>query len=270
MTLEAVLIALGLTLFAGLATGVGSLLAFLAKPTNTRFLAFMLGLSAGVMVYVSTIEIFPKALASLSDITTYKHAYILTTIAFFVGIAVIALLDRLVDHDHGNVHEMHDPEEMDDEEEKKRHRLLRMGVFTAIAIAIHNFPEGLATFLSAIEDPVLGIAIAGAIAIHNVPEGIAVSIPIYHATGNRVKAFWYSFASGLSEPIGALLGYFVLIQFFNEYMFGLVFAAVGGVMVFISLDQLLPTAEKYGEHHIAIYGLVSGMVIMASSLVLFL
>ena len=270
MPIETILFAFGLTLFAGLATGVGSALAFLAHPTNTRFLSFMLGLSAGVMVYVSMIEIFPKALASLSAVTDDTTAYTLTTVAFFVGIAVIALLDRLIDHDHGNAHEMHDPQDMDDASIQKRHSLLRMGVFTALAIAIHNFPEGLATFLSAIENPSLGVAIAGAIAIHNIPEGIAVAIPIYHATGSRLKAFWYSFASGLSEPIGALLGYFVLMQFFNDYLFGFIFAAVGGVMVFISLDQLLPTAEKYGEHHIAIYGLVTGMLIMAVSLILFI
>ncbi len=145
-----------------------------------------------------------------------------------------------------------------------------MGTFSALAIAIHNFPEGLATFMSAVTDPTLGVSIAVAIAIHNIPEGIAVAVPIYYATRNRGKAFWWSFLSGLSEPVGALIGYFILMNFFNESTFGLIFAGVAGIMVYISLDELLPTAEEYGEHHIAIGGLIGGMVVMAVSLLLFI
>ncbi len=267
---DPILIAFSLTLFAGLATGIGSLLAFAAKPTNDKFLSIALGFSAGVMLYVSFVEIFVKARASLSEATDETTGYWLATIGFFAGMIIIALIDKCIDYDHGNPHEIHDPKEMDSQQEKRKHRLLRMGLFTALAIAIHNFPEGLTTFLAAMEDPALGVAIAIAIAIHNIPEGIAVSIPIYHATGSRLKAFWYSFASGIVEPIGAVLGYFLLLRFFNDLTFGIVFAAVGGVMVFISLDQLLPTAKKYGEHHLSIYGLMAGMSIMALSLLLFL
>ena len=145
-----------------------------------------------------------------------------------------------------------------------------MGLFTALAIGIHNFPEGIATFLSALNDPALGVAIAIAIAIHNIPEGIAVSVPIYYATGSRKKAFFLSFLSGLSEPVGAVIAYFLLLPFITaenmEMIFGFVMAAVGGIMVFISFDELLPSAEEYGEHHLAIYGLVGGMIVMAVSL----
>ncbi|MEW6711839.1 MAG: zinc transporter ZupT, partial [Candidatus Riflebacteria bacterium] len=165
--------------------------------------------------------------------------------------------------------EMHKIEEMNFEPGKGDPRLMRMGIFTAMAIGIHNFPEGLATFLSALNDPTIGISIAVAIAIHNIPEGISVSIPIYYATGSRRKAFWYSFLSGVSEPIGAIIGYVILISFFNETMFGVIFAGVAGIMVYISLDELLPAAEKYGEHHLSIYGTVLGMAVMAISLVLF-
>ena len=147
---------------------------------------------------------------------------------------------------------------------------MRMGVFSALAIGIHNFPEGLATFIGALQDPALGISIAIAIAIHNIPEGIAVSVPIYFATKNSRKAFLYSFSSGLAEPIGALIGYFLLITFFSDAIFGLVFAGVAGIMVYISLDELLPTAEEYGEHHVAIIGLIAGMVVMSLSLLLFI
>ena len=149
-------------------------------------------------------------------------------------------------------------------------KLMRMGLLSALAIAIHNFPEGLATFTAALKDPSLGISIAIAIAIHNVPEGIAVSVPVYYATGNRKKAFAYSFLSGLAEPVGALVGYFILLPFFNDVVFGVLFASVAGIMVFISFDELLPSAEEYGKHHLTIYGLVAGMVVMAFSLLLFM
>ncbi|HMB00087.1 MAG TPA: zinc transporter ZupT, partial [Spirochaetota bacterium] len=147
-------------------------------------------------------------------------------------------------------------------------RLYRIGIFTALAIAIHNFPEGLATFLSALQDPHLGIAIAVAIAIHNIPEGVAVSVPIYYATGSRKKAFVYSFLSGLAEPLGAIIGYVILYNYLNKFVFGFVFASVAGIMVYISLDELLPAAREYGEHHFSIYGMIIGMLVMAASLLL--
>jgi ZIP family zinc transporter len=268
MELSTVLFALGLTIFAGLSTGIGSALAFYTKKTNETFLSAALGFSAGVMIYVSMIEIFVKARDSLEVFYgNGQFAYFVTTLAFFGGIGLIALIDYLVPEAE-NPHEIHDVNELSEEESKKK-ALLRMGLFSALAIAIHNFPEGLATFMSAIQDPTLGISIAIAIAIHNIPEGIAVSVPVFFATGDKKKAFLYSFLSGLSEPIGALLGYFILRSFLNEALFGIVFAGVAGIMVYISLDELLPTAEKYGKHHIAIGGLVAGMIVMAVSLVLF-
>jgi ZIP family zinc transporter len=269
--LSTLLFAFGLTLFAGLATGVGSALAFLAKKTNTRFLSISLGFSAGVMLYVSFIEIFHKGREAISHGLGDVRGYWVTTIAFFGGILLAALIDKLVPS-FENPHEMRKTEDISSEKRQTlvdQHRLMRMGVFSAIAIGIHNFPEGLATFIAALQDPALGIGIAVAIAIHNIPEGIAVSVPIYYATGSRKKAFGYSFLSGLAEPVGALVGYLVLMPFLSETLFGILFASVAGIMVFICLDQLLPSAEKYGEHHLAVYGLVSGMAVMAVSLVLF-
>ena len=147
---------------------------------------------------------------------------------------------------------------------------MRMGIFTALAIGIHNFPEGLATFVSALQDPGIAVPIVIAIAMHNIPEGIAVSAPIYHATGSKRKAFIYSFLSGLAEPIGALIGWLILMPFMNETIFGIIFSGVAGIMVFISFDELLPSAREYGEHHLSIYGLIAGMIIMAISLLLFI
>ncbi len=282
MDFNNVWLAFGLTLFAGLATGVGSALAFFARKTNTRFLSLALGFSAGVMIYVSMIEIFFKAKESLTEVYGDTQGYWFTTIAFFAGIAFIGVIDRLVPslenpHEVRRVEEMEEVEEIreievrekEDEEGSKKVALLRMGLFSALAIAIHNFPEGLATFTGALKDPALGISIAVAVAIHNIPEGIAVSVPIYYATGSKRRAFGLSFLSGLAEPVGALIGYFLLLRYMNDVVFGLLFAGVAGIMVFISLDELLPTAEKYGEHHLAIYGLIAGMVVMALSLLLF-
>lgn len=267
-----VLFAFGLTLFAGLATGVGSAMAFFAKKTNTKFLSLALGFSAGVMIYVSLVEIFVKANDALQAELGQTTGYWVTTLAFFGGIALIALIDKFVPS-FENPHELASTEDIDniqqDHVDKKKADLLRMGMFSALAIAIHNFPEGLATFTGALQDPALGISIAVAIAIHNIPEGIAVSVPLYYATGSKRKAFKWSFLSGLSEPVGAIIGYLILMPIMNDLVYGILFAGVAGIMVFISLDELLPTAEKYGEHHLAIYGVVAGMAVMALSLLMF-
>lgn len=187
-------------------------------------------------------------------------------IAFFAGIALIGIIDRLIPSQE-NPHEFKKIE--GGEEERQSGRLLRMGAMTAIAIGIHNFPEGLATFTAALSDPQIGIAIAVAVAIHNIPEGIAISVPVYYATGSKRKAFRLSFLSGLAEPVGALAGYLLLLPVMSDVLMGILFSFVAGIMVFISLDELLPAAEKYGEHHLSIYGLVSGMAVMALSLLLF-
>lgn len=264
---ESILFALGLTVFAGLSTGVGSVMAFFSKRFSPKFLAAALGFSAGVMIYVSLVEIFAKAKDSLTALYGIKQGYWVTVIAFFVGIGIIALIDKLVPS-YENPHELKNLER-EKAEEAHKNKLMRMGLFSALAIGLHNFPEGLATFMGALQDPALGISIAIAIAIHNIPEGIAVSVPIYYATKSRKKAFNYSFLSGFAEPIGALVGFFLLRRFFSDATFGVAFAAVAGIMVYISLDELLPTAEEYGEHHVSITGLIAGMLVMASSLVMF-
>ncbi|MFP4072091.1 MAG: zinc transporter ZupT [Desulfovibrionales bacterium] len=267
---ENLFIAFGLTLFAGLATGIGSGLAFFSSRTNTKFLSVALGFSAGVMIYVSFVEIFFKAKDSLTAELGIGPGTWLTVGSFFGGILFIALIDKLVPS-YENPHEVHKIEDMQQPGTPEQYqKLKRMGLFTALAIAIHNFPEGLATFTATLKDPTLGLPIAVAIAIHNIPEGIAVSVPIYFATGSKKKAFFFSFLSGLSEPVGALVGYFLLLWFFNDLIFGVLFAAVAGIMVFISLDELLPAAEEYGEHHLSIYGLLAGMALMALSLLMFL
>lgn len=264
------LIAFGLTLFAGLSTGIGSAIAFFAKKTNTKFLSVSLGFSAGVMIYVSFVEIFFKAKDILIAEQGFRPGYLLTLLAFFTGMIFIAIIDKLVPS-FENPHEVKKVESIGEKgsETAKRNKLYRMGIMSAFAIAIHNFPEGLATFIAALQDLSLGIPIAIAIAIHNIPEGIAISVPIYYATGSKRKAFKLSFLSGLAEPLGAIVGFIILVPFMSESLFGFLFAAVAGIMVFISIDNLLPAAREYGEPHLSLYGLMAGMAIMALSLVAF-
>ncbi|MCF0236870.1 MAG: zinc transporter ZupT [Bacteroidaceae bacterium] len=272
---NSILIAFLLTLLAGLSTGVGSAIAFFTRRTNTTFLSVSLGFSAGVMIYVSFVELFPNALAAISTHHGEKIGALWTTLAFFGGILFILLIDFFVPETE-NPHEMHEVEELSSTDvaapqlskSALRVRLLRTGLITAIVLGIHNFPEGMVTFLTAMDDLSLAVPIAIAIAIHNIPEGIAVSVPIYYATGNRAKAFWFSFSSGLAEPVGALIGYLLLAPFFTDDMLGFVFAGIAGIMVYISLDELLPSAERYGKHHFAIFGLIAGMAVMAASLLL--
>ena len=232
------------------------------------FLSLALGFSAGVMIYVSFVEILAKARTALVPVHGDVPGNWYTVLAFFGGILFILVIDFLVP-EYENPHESHRIEEMK-KPVPEEYRLMRMGLFTAIAISIHNFPEGLATFTAALTDPALGVSIALAIAIHNIPEGISVSVPIYFATGSKPKAFWYSFLSGVSEPVGALMGYLILRPFMSQTLLGLLFASVAGIMVFISLDELLPTAREYSQGHYTVYGLIAGMAVMALSLLLFM
>lgn len=263
-------LAFGLTVLAGLATGIGSAIAFFTRKTNTKFLSVALGFSAGVMIYVSLTEMLPLARQTMGARMGMMASWIALA-AFFGGIALTGVIDMLVPNME-NPHEFHKNQgALNKMKQARRHpaSLMRIGVLTAFALALHNFPEGLATFISALTQPTIAFSIAFAIAIHNIPEGIAVSVPIYYATGSRKKAFIYSFASGLAEPAGAIIGYAVLRPFLSDTLFGIVFAGVSGIMVYISFDELLPAAQEYGEHHLAILGLFTGMFIMAVSLALF-
>lgn len=291
-------IAFGLTLFAGMATAIGSIIAFAAKRTNYRFLSVTTGFSAGVMLYVSFVEIFPKGVDSLVERFGEIGAHWVNTCSFFGGLLLIGLIDNLIPaakNPHATraetemlpLHESAAPapgfesvpaaqrNSPDLHGDGEHHKLLRLGMFTALVIGIHNFPEGLATFLAALEDPGLGLAIAIAIALHNIPEGISISVPIFYATGSRRKAFIYSALSGLAEPAGAIIAYAAVLFFLDiqkvaipPEIVGVLFGGVAGIMVYISLDELLPTSRAYGSGHDSLFGLVGGMLVMAVSLLL--
>jgi ZIP family zinc transporter len=294
-----ILIALGLTMFAGMATGIGSAIAFMARRTNYRFLSVATGFSAGVMLYISFVEIFFKGGESLVARYGDYWGHWVNAASFFCGMLLIGLIDNLIPsaknphevHAEVETKPLHDPSAPTPDfaptanlplkseglhnHSTDHHKLMRMGLFTALAITIHNFPEGLATFLAALQNPSLGVAIAVAIALHNIPEGISVSVPIFYATGNRNKAFFYSLLSGLAEPVGAVIAYLAIHFFLRSNtgvvppeVMGVLFGVVAGIMVYISLDELLPTSRAYGRGHDSLYGLVAGMLVMALSLLL--
>ena len=268
---SALLLAFAVTLGAGLATGIGSTIAFFAKTTNKGFFALSMGFSAGVMIYLSFVEILPKATGYISEYFTEVQAAALAAAALVGGLVLMALIDAVVPSG-ANPHENTQVELMNEssavEVEKQNKALLRMGLFVALAIAIHNFPEGLATFLLVLDDPEIGIALAVAVAMHNIPEGIAVSVPVYYATKSKLKAFRLSFLSGLAEPAGAVIGYLILAQFLNHLVLGVIFALVAGVMIFLAIDTLLPTARNSARGHLTVYGVIGGMAVMAASLIL--
>lgn len=270
--------ALILTLIAGAATGLGGALVLFRKRISSNFLAGALGLSAGVMIFISLAELYPQAQDAISASCGGIRGSVFVVLAFFFGMGLITLIDFLIP-EYENPHEASglslDSKNAATDliEHSGSGALKKLGIMSALAIAIHNFPEGMATFIGALNDPQTGAGIAFAIAIHNIPEGIAVAIPIYFATKSKGKALLYALLSGLTEPVGAFICYGITALSGVSLdgggaAFPLILAAVAGIMIYISLDELLPTAEKYGRHHVAIAGVVAGMAIMAVSMIL--
>lgn len=244
-------IALALTALAGLCTTIGSVLGIFVRKPGPRFMALTLGFSGGVMILVSFVELLAGGIEAIG--------FGVAHIAFFAGMLGMLLIDFLIPHEY--MAERHHTEE-----DRARDNLLKTGLFVALGIGIHNFPEGMATFAGTLQDVSLGVAIATAIAIHNIPEGLAVSAPVYAATGSRRKAFLWSFLSGVAEPAGAVVAALVLLPFLNDVVLGFMLAVVAGIMVFISLDELVPVARSFGQEHLSIVGVVIGMAVMAVSL----
>jgi zinc transporter, ZIP family len=250
-----------LSLAAGLATAIGGLIPVVARGVPPRVLRLMMGFSAGVMLYVSLVDLLPEGVEALGMVGG--------NLAFFGGMAVMAILDRFIPHEY--LAEKIAPECRD------RFCYMKAGLLAAIGLFLHNIPEGMAVFIGAVHEPALGVSLAIAIALHNIPEGIAVAIPVYAATGSRRKAFWMAFLSGLAEPLGALVAGLWLIPFLTPQIMGGVLAGVGGLMTYISFDELLPLSYKVEEvpgqetelAHEAIVGIILGMLIMAASLAIF-
>lgn len=257
-----VLIALGICGLAAASTMLGALSVFNAKESNPRLLSFGLAFAGGAMVYISLVEIIVKSQNAFLQTMPDKQAYTAATIAFFAGVGLIVLIDRLIPNPHNELTHDHGPK-------ADTGQLKRVGLLAALAITVHNFPEGMATFFAALDDPVVGVPLAVAIAVHNIPEGVSIAIPVYYATGNKRLTIMACLLSAIAEPVGALLGYLVLAPFLSDFVFGCIFGVIAGVMVFLSLDELLPAAKRYATGHDAVYGIIMGMASIALSLVLF-
>lgn len=272
-----VLISFLLTLFVGLTMGLGSLFSFLIKDNNKKFLSLALSFSAGIMIYLSFMEILPQGMHLLGDSVSGTRANIIVLVSFFGGMIFIAFLEKIV-HSMGGHHHPHIGEDKDhshshhhssaDEHLDKKH-LEKLAIMTAISIGIHNLPEGLAIFTAGLKDITIAIPLAIAVILHNIPLSIAISVPIYYSTKSRKKTFVFSTLVGLCQPLGAIIGYALFSNFFSDMLFGILFAIIAGIMVFISLDELLPASQQYEDHHYSVYGTILGMLVMAVSLMFF-
>jgi len=259
-----ILLAFSLTIIAGLTTTLGGFISFFIRKYNLKVLAIGLGFSAGAMIYISLVELLKESHNILEPVFGAKYSGLIVTLSFCIGIAISTIIDYLLPN-HFEIKQVVGQKKKKIKT-KRQHRLWRVGIFTCAIITIHNFPEGLTTFSTAMINPVLGFSVALAIAIHNIPEGISIALPVYYSTGSKKKALFYTFISGLSEPLGAVVGYFFMDFIFQETAFGMIIAITSGFMVYITFDQLLPTAREYGKNHLSVIGIILGMIIMALSL----
>jgi ZIP family zinc transporter len=254
-----VLVALAVCAAAAMSTVLGSLFVVFAREPSPRLLAFGLAFAGGAMVYVSLVEIFWKADQAFAELHDARTAYSYATLAFFAGVLLLVLIDRFIPNPHGAMSSANGDQA----------QIKRVGLLAAFAITAHNLPEGLATFLATLDNPAVGVSLAAAIAIHNIPEGVSIAIPVFYATGSRAKAVLATVLSALAEPAGALIGYALLAPFLSPTVFAVVFGMIAGAMVFLALDELLPTAKRYAVGHETVYGIVTGMAALAASLILF-
>jgi len=249
--METFLFALILSVIAGLSTTIGSVIAFVVKEPSKKFISIIMGFSAGVMILISFVELLQEGIDASN--------FLLGSTFFFIGMLLMLVIDITISHKY----EFEYKKGFSEDKLEKTSLLVTLGIF------IHNFPEGMATFVAALSNIKLGIILCFAIALHNIPEGIAVAVPVYVSTKNSRKAFFWSFISGVSEPLGALIVGFILFPFINDFILGAMLAVVGGFMVYISLDELLPASRDSGFEHLSIIGIIFGMIIMTLSLSLF-
>ncbi len=256
-----------LTTISGLATGIGSLASLFFRDIKRSTLSIAMGFASGVMIYISFAELLDESMEAVG--------FTQANIAFFGGVLFMMLVDFLIPHNYLAEQILHSPEEaktaLSEEEQAKKDEekeVLSAGLMTAIGIALHNFPEGIIVFISAVHDIRLGIALMIAIAFHNIPEGFSIGMPIFYATDDRKKTFMYSLSAGLAEPIGAILVMIFFGGFLTDYVVHLALGFVAGIMVFVSLDELLPLAFKDGDPHEVTVGILVGMFAMFITLVL--
>ena len=266
--MEIFIFALLLTLLAGLSTTIGCIISFFVKEPNPRFISLIMGFSAGVMILISFVKLLQEGIKSTGFYTGLLF--------FFVGMFIMLIIDVSISHQYEfeqtfHFYYLNNKSNQDDDGHKyhfNHKELKKTSLLVFLGIFIHNIPEGMATFIATLKAVEFGILLAIAIALHNIPEGIAVATPIYASTNSRKKAFYWSFLSGISEFLGALIVGLILYPFINDFFLGAMLAVVAGLMVYISLDELLPVSHSLGKEHMAILGVMLGMIVMSISLML--
>lgn len=248
--------AIVMSLIAGLSTSLGSLLILFTKKTNKKFLSFSIGFSAGVITLLSIGDLFPEAVRSCTMILGKIQGLFSALLFLFIGVLIFDFIENILPEINNQRQDKADNHQM----AKAMHRV---GLITAIGVILHNFPEGIATFIAGYSDIGRGISLTIAIALHNIPEGITVSVPIYYGTGSRLKAFSYATLTGLSEPLGAIITYLILAPFISELLLGVIFALVSGMMLCICFYELLPASIKYGHLNYSLSGMLTGISLMA-------
>ena len=271
--MENISVAFFLTFIAGMATSLGAVVPFFIRSNGKKILSLVMGFSAGVLIYLALAGLLHESHESLEAVYGAEKGGLVSVAAFFAGILLISIADHFSGscHSFHHSHKHHEGEKHGSEAHMERHsyneKLLRTGLFTAITLSIHNLPEGFAIFMSALKEPAMAVPMTIAVAVHNVPVGIAIAVPVFFATRRKRKAFLYAFLTGLTELVGAVLGYLVFAPYLSEKLFGIVFAVAAGIMIFLSFDELLPVSREYGDQHTSLYGLLAGMAVMAVTLV---
>ena len=244
-----------ISFLAGISTLLGAIIIFFTKSKSEKIVSCSLGFAAGVMISVSFSDLLPEAQKAIAAHSGETWAIIYSVIFMVIGLCLALPIDYFVPH-----------EEFDPESNDKPHQnLYRVGFVSMLAMMLHNFPEGIATFMASYNNPTLGMSIAVAIAFHNIPEGISVAMPIYFATQSKIAALKYTFLSGIAEPIGAVLAFLILKPFINEFFLGAIFAVVAGIMIYISFEELIPTSRQYGYSRLALLSSFAGICIMPLS-----
>lgn len=243
-----------LSLLAGLSTLIGAFMVFFSKTKDKKLITFALSFSAGVMITISFTDLLPTASETLNKIYGKLGGGFLSILFLIIGVIIAFLIDNFIPEN-----------ESIGVDTDNNSTLFRVGFVSMIALMFHNFPEGIATYISGYQDTTLGITIAMAIALHNIPEGVSIAMPIYYSTGSRKKAFLYTFISGIAEPVGAIMSYLFLKPYINDFILSVVFALVAGIMIYISFAELIPEAKSYNHNLIYIFSIILGICVMPIS-----
>lgn len=230
---------------AGMSTLLGGIIIFLNIKENKiqKFISFCLAFSIAIMIGISITDLIPSSFFNILFNFKLSKAIFIILLSFIIGVVTVLFINKLMDKQDSN-------------------SLYKLGILSMFALMLHNFPEGIATFIGSVQDEALGIKLSLAIMFHNIPEGISIAVPIYYATGSKKKALYNTFLSGLAEPLGALLAYIFLKNYITDVMISIVLLFVAGIMITLSIQEMLPKALSYKENKFIYLGLFIGILLL--------